>query len=107
MGGSFGGMMMRVANSLGMGLPVYDAPRKSKRKSWAQRVEEETENELWQIRQDRVNNRDKAVNVFKHRLLDHYDQFYAAGLVKPGDTLMQIICRAQGVPYRKKRKRKS
>jgi len=106
MGGAFGGMMMRVANSLGMGCTHY-APTKPKRKSWAQRVEQETEDDLWNLKQDRENARSKAINVFKHRLLDNYDQFAEAGLVKPGDSLMQIICRAHGLPLPKKRKRKS
>lgn len=107
MGGSFGGMMMRHAIGLGMGCYSSDPAPKQKRKSWAQRVEKETEDQLWNLKQDRKNKRSKAINVFKHRLLDNYDQLYAAGLVKPGDTLMQIVCRAHGITYRKKRKRKS
>lgn len=108
MGGALGGMMMRVANSMGMGCThAHYAPARPKRKSWAQRIEQETKDDLWNLQQDRENKRAKAINVFKHRLLDNYDQFAEAGLVAPGDSLMQIICRAHGLQMPKKRKRKS
>ena len=74
--------------------------------SWAQRVEHETKNELWRLQRDRESDRSKAIYVFKHRLLDNYSQLYDAGLLKPGDSLMQIVCRAFGLPFRKQ-KRKS
>lgn len=104
MGGSFGGMMMRVAHSMGMGGHSYERTYRTPVK---ESVLESTENTLGTIKNRRERARDKAVCQFEKALLDNADELHAAGLLKEGDTLYKILCRAAGKKYRKPKTRKS
>lgn len=105
MGGSFGGMMMRVAHSLGMGgANIRSSPRREK--TAAEKILESTEDTLAEIKHRRQYERDLAVGVFEMNLVDNAQVLYEAGLLKKGDTLYKILCRAADVPYKKPRKKK-
>ena len=115
MGGAFGGMMMRVANGLGMGCysdsrsvpsTLVKARRsRSPEETWCWETERETRNTLDEIKMRREIARGDAICDFERALLDNQQALKDAGLLKEGDTLYRILCRASGVPYRK-RKRK-
>jgi hypothetical protein len=108
MGGSFGGMMMRHAMRLGMG-GVSSGLQKSESVpadvSWARIVDRETKHELERIKRERESDRDHAIDTFQVLLLRHQQELYDAGLLKDGDTLYKILCRAAGIPYRKRKRR--
>lgn len=104
MGGAFGGMMMRVADSMGMGgysrsTYIHHEP------TYAEKVLAETENTLDYIKERRDNLREDYIDAFRVHLKDNSDVLVAAGLVKDGDTLYKILCRAAGVKYRKRGKK--
>lgn len=109
MGGSLGGMMMRVANSMGMGCNAYvsSAPVQTQKESWAEKTSDETEGELQQIKLQHERTRRWVILKFIQALKENEKAFVAAGLILPGDkTLMQIVCRAYGIPYCKRQTRK-
>lgn len=107
MGGSLGGMMMRVANSMGMGLHSSRGYSEPKPESWAEQVDSETEGALKSIQLEHERKRRWAILQFAKALEENRRQFVDAGLILPTDhTYMQIICRAHGIPFRKRKTRK-
>lgn len=109
MGGSFGGMMMRVANSMGMGCNAYvsSAPVQTSVESWAEKTINETDGELQQIVLQHERTRRWAILKFIQALKENEKAFVEAGLILADDkTLMQIVCRAYGIPYCKRKTRK-
>lgn len=104
MGGSFGGMMWRVASSLGMSGHSYERTYRTPVK---ESVLDSTANTLGTIKKRHEQAREKAVYRFEKALLDNQDVLYAAGLLKEGDTLYKILCRVAGKKYRKPKTRKS
>jgi hypothetical protein len=106
MGGSFGGMMWRIANSMGMGgySESYSHPRS---RTWAEITLASTEDELEKIMRKREQRRDDAIENFREDLKENAHVLCASGLVKKDDTLHKILCRAAGVKYRKPKTRKS
>lgn len=102
-------MMMRHAMALGMG--VHSSSRLVKPESvpadvsWARIVERETRDTLNEIKREREDARDDAIDAFQVLLLHHQQELFDAGLLKEGDTLYKIVCRAAGVPYRKRKPR--
>lgn len=108
MGGSFGGMMWRVASSLGMGgsrMGYSDRPRDPD--TWADKVLESTENTLEKIQDKHCERREEAIENFRRGLEEIGAELQAAKLVKEGDTLYKIMCRGLGVKFKKPKTRKS
>lgn len=108
MGGSFGGMMMRVANSMGMGLYRSDGhSHEPVSESWSQQIDNETDGALKDIQLKHEHARRLAILKFAQGLHENRKEFVEAGLILPTDnTYMQIICRAHGIPFRKRKTRK-
>jgi hypothetical protein len=104
-GGSFGGMMMRHAMALN-GSNSYGYSERRREKTAAEKILETTEDTLAEIKHRRQYERDLAVGVFEMNLVDNAQVLYEAGLLKKGDTLYKILCRAADVPYKKPRKKK-
>lgn len=106
MGGSFGGMMWRVASSMGMG--GYSESYSTRRSdTWADKVLKSTENTLEEIQHKREQRRNDAIENFREDLKENAHVLCAAGLVKKDDTLHKILCRAAGKKYRKPKTRKA
>lgn len=102
-------MMMRHAMRLGMGVHSSGLVKSESVPadvSWARIVERETRTELERIKREREDARDHAIDTFQILLLRHQQELYEAGLLKDGDTLYRILCRAAGIPYRKRKPRK-
>lgn len=104
MGGSFGGMMMRHAMAInGSNSYGYSEPRHESTE--AEKILEKTDGALKKIKGKREYARGLAVSNFEDALIDNSQVLADAGLLKKGDTLYKILCRAANVPYRKRRKR--
>jgi len=106
MGGSFGGMMMRHAMALN-GSNSYGCRERRREKTESEKVLEETENTLDYIKERREDLREDHIDVFREALYENKDELHAAGLLKQGDTLYKILCRAAGVKYCKPKRRKT
>lgn len=101
-------MMMRHAMRLGMGVHSSSLVKSESVPadvSWARIVERETRDTLSEIKREREDARDDAIDAFQVLLLRHQQELFDAGLLKEGDTLYKIVCRAAGVPYRKRKPR--
>lgn len=104
-GGSFGGMMMRHAMALN-GSNSYGYSERRREKTAAEKVLDSTDGDLARIKRRRQHSRDLAVGVFEMKLVENSQLLLDAGLLKKGDTLYKILCRAADVPYKKPRKKK-
>lgn len=103
-GGSFGGMMMRHAMALN-GSNSYGRSERRREKTESEKILEKTEDTLSSIKHRRQDARNLAVARYEIALRDNSQVLAEAGLLKKGDTLYKVLCRAAGVPYRKRKKK--
>ena len=97
--------MMRHAMALN-GSSSYGYSERRREKTAAEKILESTDGELARIKRRRQHSRDLAVGIFEMKLVENSQMLLDAGLLKKGDTLYKVLCRAAGVPYRKPRKKK-